>query len=87
MYTVQLHCRLVWPAGLGSLFVYCRAGQDPLPRASLAQILQWHSATYSLEVMRVTLHQQSNDQAEKSEDSSKDLDGENLDESRTRQSL
>jgi hypothetical protein len=35
----------------------------------------------SLEIFRVTLHQQTNDQAEQSKNSSKDLNGENLDES------
>jgi NRPS condensation-like uncharacterized protein len=48
---------------------------------SVLNAISRRSYLRSLKVLRVTLHEQSNDQAEQAENGSKDLDSENLDES------
>jgi hypothetical protein len=48
---------------------------------SLLNVTSRRSYLRLLEVLRVTLHEQSNDQAEQAENGGKDFDGENLDES------
>jgi NRPS condensation-like uncharacterized protein len=48
---------------------------------SVLNAISCRSYLRSLKVLRVTLHEQSNDQAEQAENGSKDLDSENLDES------